>query len=408
MRRLIPIAILLTLASCSQPTSTPVPTIPESLPVTPTQVKPSLPSPTATKSDFVIKLPDSNATHWSFVAGELVKPVDLQHAGDERLFMVDQRGLIWILEDGEMLPEPFLDIQEWVSSTHHEQGLLGLAFHPNYVENGRLFVNYTDTFGNTVISRFEVSSERNLADRNSLRVILRFDQPYANHNGGGMAFGPDGHLFIAIGDGGSINDPDGNGQNLDTYLGKLLRLDVDSADPYAIPTDNPYAAGGGLPEIWAYGLRNPWRFAFDQLTGDLYIGDVGQDDWEEINFQPSGTSGGINYGWNIREGSHPFTSDTTKGLTDPVAEYDHSLGYSVIGGVVVRDPSLPEWQGVYLYGDYGSGRIWGLVRDAGGNWESAVLFETDFAISSFGQDVDGRIYLLDHIGGAIYRLERAP
>jgi len=336
-----------------------------------------------------------------------VKPVDLQHVGDERLFVVDQRGLIWIIEDGEMLPEPFLDIQEWVNDTHHEQGLLGLAFHPNYVENGRFFVNYTDTFGNTVISRFEVSPERNLADRNSLRVILRFDQPYANHNGGGMAFGPDGHLFIAIGDGGSINDPEGNGQNLDTYLGKLLRLDVDSADPYATPADNPYAAGGGLPEIWAYGLRNPWRFAFDQLTGDLYISDVGQDDWEEINFQPSGTPGGVNYGWNIREGSHPFAGDTTEGLTEPVAEYDHNLGYSVIGGVVVRDPSLPEWQGVYLYGDYGSGRIWGLVRDAGGNWESAVLFETDFNISSFGQDVDGQVYLLDH-GGVIYRLERAP
>ncbi|MEE8567598.1 MAG: PQQ-dependent sugar dehydrogenase [Anaerolineales bacterium] len=408
MRRLIPIAILLTIASCSQPTSTPVPTIPESVPVTPTQIEPTLPSPTPTKSDFVDELPDSSTSHWAFVVGELVKPVDLQHAGDERLFVVDQRGLIWIFEGGEMLSEPFLDIQEWVSDTHHEQGLLGLAFHPNYVENGRLFVNYTDTFGNTVISRFEVSSERNLADRNSLRVILRVEQPYANHNGGGMAFGPDGHLFIAIGDGGSINDPESNGQNLDTNLGKLLRLDVDSADPYAIPTDNPYAAGGGLPEIWAYGLRNPWRFAFDQLTGDLYIGDVGQDDWEEINFQPSGTPGGVNYGWNIREGSHPFAGDTTEDLTDPVAEYDHNLGYSVIGGVVVRDPSLPEWQGVYLYGDYGSGRIWGLVRDAGGNWESAVLFETDFGISSFGQDVDGQIYLLDHTGVAIYRLERAP
>jgi len=237
-------------------------------------------------------------------------------------------------------------------------------------------------------------------------VLLHIEQPYANHNGGGLAFGPDGYLYIATGDGGSAGDPEGNGQRLDTLLGKLLRLDVDSAEPYAIPPDNPFR-DGTRPEIWAYGLRNPWRFAFDRLTGDLYIGDVGQGDWEEIDFQPAGAPGGINYGWNLREGVHPYTSDATAGLTDPVAEYSHASGCSVTGGVVVRSPSLPEWTGVYLYGDYCSGRIWGMVRDERGMWQNAALFETGLRISSFGVDAEAEVYLLDH-GGSLYRLGRAP
>jgi glucose/arabinose dehydrogenase len=239
-------------------------------------------------------------------------------------------------------------------------------------------------------------------------VVLRVDQPYANHNGGGIAFGPDGYLYIATGDGGSSGDPHGNSQKLDSYLGKILRIDVDAADPFAIPPDNPFVDGNGLPEIWSYGLRNPWRFAFDPLTGDLYIADVGQSAWEEINFQPGGAQGGINYGWNIREGAHTFVGGTTEDWTDPVAEYDHNLGVSVTGGPVIRDPSLPDWQGVYLYGDYGTGLIWGLLHDGQGNWQNEVLFDTDYRISSFGTDVAGRVYLIDHATGAIYRLAPTP
>lgn len=370
----------------------------------PTQAPPQMPTETALPA---ISLPDASGFQWVKVSEGLDRPLDLQHAGDTRLFVVEQRGLIWILENGERRPDPFLDIQQFVGSQANEQGLLGLAFHPEYVDNGQFFVNYTDRQGNTVIARFVVSEDPNLADPNSLRVILRFEQPYRNHNGGGMAFGPDGHLYIGTGDGGSADDPQGNGQSLDTLLGKILRIDVTSKDPYAIPGDNPFA-GSAMPEIWAYGLRNPWRFSFDRANGDLYIADVGQNEWEEINFQPSASQGGVNYGWNIREAAHPFAGDGTEGLTDPVAEYNHSLGCSVTGGVVMRDPNLPEWDGVYLYGDYCTGLIWGLIQDASGMWLSDVLFnDTGFTISSFGEDASGSVYLMDH-KGTIFRLERTP
>lgn len=409
MRKSVFIFILLTLTACSTPPETqapPSPTIPEAPPSTPTQIEPTPTIPTP--SFFVEELPDPNTAQWSLIVSGLEKPVDLQHAGDDRLFVVEQRGVIRVLEAGEILAEPFLDLRSFVGASGTEQGLLGLAFHPNYAENGRFFVNYTDTRGNTVVARFSVSPNPNVADLNSLRVIIRFEQPYGNHNGGCIVFGPDGYLYISTGDGGSAGDPEGNGQNLESYLGKILRLDIDAADPYAIPSDNPFANGGGLPEIWAYGLRNPWRFAFDTITGDLYIADVGQGDWEEVNFLPSDAAGGVNYGWNIREGAHPFAGETTEGLTDPVAEYDHNQGISVTGGSVVRDPSLPDWQGVYLYGDYGTGLIWGLLHDGQGNWQNEVLFDTDYMISSFGMDMAGRVYLIDHATGSIYRLEPMP
>jgi glucose/arabinose dehydrogenase len=313
-----------------------------------------------------------------------------------------------VIEDGLRFPDPLLDIRQWVNDRGNEQGLLGLAFHPNYPENGYFFVNYTNPQGSTVIARFETSPDSDVVDPESQQIILQFEQPYRNHNGGGLAFGPDGYLYIGTGDGGSGGDPLENGQRLDTFLGKMLRIDVDSGDPYAIPPDNPFALGGGLLEIWAYGLRNPWRFAFDSLTGDLFIGDVGQGDWEEINFQPADNPGGVNYGWNIREGGHPYAGDTTQGLIDPVAEYSHREGVSVTGGYVIRDISLPDWQGVYLYGDFGSGMIWGLIRDEQEVWQSGVLFETNFSISSFGQDAEGRIYLTDFRSGGIYRLESFP
>jgi glucose/arabinose dehydrogenase len=401
------ISLLLSACMTQAPTPTqdkdsPPPTISPS--TTPQQT--SAPKPTQTLEP-IPTLPDPSGYRWALVAEELVNPVDLQSAGDERLFIVEQRGWIRIITDGKLLPEPFLDLSKYITDRESEQGLLGLAFHPNYAENGRFFVNYTDRFGNTVITRFIVSSTPDLADLNSLRVILRFNQPYPNHNGGGIVFSPDGDLYIGTGDGGSGGDPLGNGQRFDTLLGKLLRIDVDAADPYAIPPDNPFTSDDVLPEIWAYGLRNPWRFNFDRLTGDLYIGDVGQNQWEEISYLPAGSPGGANFGWNIREGAHPYAGDSTEDLIDPIAEYDHSQGCSVTGGVVVRDPSLPAWDGVYLYGDYCTGTVWGLLPTADGGWQTAVLFNTDYQISAFGEDQVGRVYLVDY-QGSIYRLESVP
>jgi glucose/arabinose dehydrogenase len=223
-----------------------------------------------------------------------------------------------------------------------------------------------------------------------------------------LAFGPDGYLYIGVGDGGSGGDPLGSGQSLDTLLGKLLRIDVDNGEPYAIPSDNPFAAGGGLPEIWAYGLRNPWRFSFDPLTGDLYIGDVGQGEWEEIDFLPAGYPGGANFGWNIYEGVHHYSGAPDPGtpLVFPVAEYGHDVGQSVSGGVVYRGTALPEWYGVYVYGDFSMGKVWGLLQLVDGSWQNALLFETGTLISSFGQDENGEVYLVNYNGELLRLVKR--
>lgn len=313
-----------------------------------------------------------------------------------------------VLQNGQVNPQPFLDIVSQVGSRGSEQGLLGLAFHPDYAENGYLYINYTDLNGDTVIARYQVSTDPDLADPDSELQILTVDQPYANHNGGEVTFGPDGYLYLGLGDGGSGGDPHGNGQSLATRLGKILRIDVNGDQPFSIPADNPFAVGqpsGALPEIWAYGLRNPWRFSFDRQTGDLYIGDVGQNQWEEIDYLPSGSPGGANFGWVYYEGTHSGTETPPSDLEAvmPVAEYDHSQGCSVTGGVVYRGQDLPAWQGIYLYGDYCSGMIWGLVRDSQGNWENRLLFETNFLITSFGEDAQGEVYLAD-IAGNIARL----
>ena len=265
---------------------------------------------------------------------------------------------ILIFKGGQLLPTPFLDISLKVGSRYTEQGLLGLAFHPDYARSGFFYVNYTDENGKTVIARFHVSAaDPDLADPASETDILRVDQPYNNHNGGGLAFGSDGYLYIGLGDGGSEGDPLLNGQNLRTLLGKMLRIDVDHGTSYAIPAGNPFAKVGGMPEIWAYGLRNPWRFSFDRLTGDLYIADVGQDAWEEIDFVTAGLPGGMDFGWSYYEGLHPYKGQPPANATFtwPISEYSHAYGCAVTGGYVYRGTALPEWQGVYFFGDYCSG-----------------------------------------------------
>jgi len=370
--------------------------------------------PTSTVSDAPTALPtfpDPAGYAWNPVIGGLELPVDIQNAGDGsgRLFIVEKPGRILILKGGQLLPTPFLDISAEVDSRYTEQGLLGLAFHPNYARSGLFYVNYTDGKGNTVIARFHVSAGNpDLADPKSEMDILHVDQPYNNHNGGGLAFGPDGYLYIGLGDGGSEGDPLLNGQNLHTLLGKMLRVDVDHGNPYAIPADNPFAKGGGLPEIWEYGLRNPWRFSFDRLTGDLYIADVGQDAWEEIDFVPSGSPGGMNYGWSFYEGMHPYKGQppANASFTWPVSEYSHADGCSVTGGNVYRGAALPEWQGVYFYGDYCSGNIWGLLQSSGSASQAKILFTTSAQITSFGMDEAGEIYLVDYGMGELLRLER--
>jgi glucose/arabinose dehydrogenase len=350
-------------------------------------------------------MPDPLGYEWNLSADGFRKPVALAHVGDRRLFVVEQRGVIWVLQDGAVEPEPFLDIRDRVNSIAFEQGLLGLAFDPEFSRTGHFYVNYTDAGGDTVISRFTAALGEAQVNPAAEALVLRIDQPFSNHNGGDLHFGPDGLFYIGTGDGGSANDPFDNGQSVDSLLGKLLRIKVGEAEPYAIPGDNPFATGGGRAEIWATGLRNPWRFSFDATTGDLYIGDVGQSSWEEINFLAAESPGGANFGWNHREGMHAFASQRTDGLVDPVAEYENGgRECSVSGGVVVRDPELPAWQGVYLYGDYCSGGIWGLLRDASGQWMSSRLFDTSFAITSFGTDASGAVYLTDH-NGRIFRLE---
>jgi glucose/arabinose dehydrogenase len=302
---------------------------------------------------------------------------------------------------------PFLDIQERVNDGANEQGLLGLAFHPRYAENGYFFVNYTGANDETVIARFSVTSDPNRADPASEKVILTIDQPYRNHNGGDLAFGPDGYLYVGMGDGGSAGDPEQRAQNPQSLLGKMLRLDVDNGDPYGIPTDNPFVTRGDVAlEIWAYGLRNPWRFSFDRATGDLYIADVGQNAIEEVNIQPADSAGGENYGWDFLEGSQPFEGAAPADTVLPVAEYARGDGCSVTGGYVYRGAALPELNGVYFFGDYCSGLIWSLQRDAAGAWRRATFGETDFNIGSFGEDAAGELYVLDHRGGGVYQIVR--
>ncbi|MCJ7756218.1 MAG: PQQ-dependent sugar dehydrogenase, partial [Thermoanaerobaculales bacterium] len=299
------------------------------------------------------------------VAG-LQRPVSVRAAGDGsgRLFVVEQPGRIRIIDGDGLRSTPFLDIANRVRDASNEQGLLGLAYHPEYERNGRFFVNYTDLSGDTVVAEYTRSeSNLNLSNPSSEAIIMTIQQPYSNHNGGDLAFGPDGFLWISTGDGGNGRDPQGNGQNPETLLGKLLRVDIDNGLTYTIPSDNPFVEDPeARDEIWALGLRNPWRFSFDRSTGDLYIGDVGQGSWEEIDFEAKTDPGGRNYGWNTMEGSRCYESSncSTEGLTLPAAEYSHAQGCSVTGGYVYRGTRFPALRGLYLYGDFCSGAVWGL------------------------------------------------
>lgn len=365
----------------------------------------------AIPTDTAQTFPDPAAFSWAKIVDGLNRPLYLASPNDGtgRLFVLEQPGVIRVVDQSALLPEPFLDIRSRVGSQGNEQGLLGLAFHPDYGKNGYFYINYTNKNGDTVIARYSVSKDNpNQADPNSEKVLLTQDQPFPNHNGGSMVFGPDGYLYMGLGDGGSGGDPHGNGQSVNTLLGKLLRIDVNGGDPYGIPKDNPFANGGGKPEIWAYGLRNPWRFSFDRLTGDIYIADVGQNQWEEVDYLPAGSPGGANFGWNLREAAHPFkgTPPAGQNLIDPINEYSHGNGCSVTGGYVYRGQALPEFRGIYIFADYCSGRIWGLMRGADGTWQSQQLYQNQMAISSFGEDTNGELYILDQNSGGVYRLQR--
>lgn len=340
------------------------------------------------------------------IADGLNKPIFFAQApGTKERLIVEQGGEIKILKDGNVLTDPFLDISRAIE-TGGEKGLLGLAFHPKYEKTKKFYVNYTYRRGNlkTRISAFQVSNKTNRAVTSSEKVILEFDQPFDNHNGGHLEFGPDGFLYIATGDGGSAGDPRGNAQNLKSLLGKILRIDIDKGNPYAIPADNPFQnRKTARPEIWAYGLRNPWRFCFDRVTGLLYAADVGQNKWEEIDLIQKGK----NYGWNIMEGAHLFRaregSSVSEPFQRPILEYGRAEGESITGGYVYRGKKLLRLSGYYIYGDYVSGKIWMLKLDGEKVSENKLLKETDHLISSFGVDRDGEIYVVDH-NGAIYRL----
>ncbi len=341
------------------------------------------------------------------VASGLSGPLGIENAGDGsgRLFFVQQNGVVRIFRNGAVVARPFLDIRS-KTAVDSERGLLGLAFPPGFAQKQRFYVDYTDLNGNTVIAQYRVSADPDQADASSETILLRVNQPFANHNGGRIEFGPDGYLYIGVGDGGSGGDPMGNGQKLGVLLGKLLRIDVES-DPgqVQIPPDNPFVnRAGARPQIWAYGLRNPWRFSFDRTTGDLWIADVGQNNYEEVDFQPSGDPGGEDYGWNIMEGLHcyPDTANCNRGgLTLPIFEYSHVNGNcSITGGFVYRGRVSPGLRGTYIYADYCSGQIWGIDRQ-GTQANNRLLRSAGFNITSFGEDEAGEIYVADATHGAI-------
>jgi glucose/arabinose dehydrogenase len=368
---------------------------------------------------------EARAAAWPTLSFEPVatgfdQPVHLTGAGDGsgRIFVVERRGRIRIVDASGVLPAPFLDIAARVLSAGREQGLLSVAFPPDFATARRFYVDYTapggGAAGHTVVSRFGLLSD-NTADPASEEVLLTVNQPFANHNGGQLAFGPDGFLYVGLGDGGSAGDPGDRAQNRNNRLGKLLRIDAVASTPgtLVVPASNPFVGRTGNDAVWAYGLRNPWRFSFDRGTGDLYIGDVGQNSYEEVDYQAAGARGGRNYGWRRLEGRHPYPPGSpwpAVSSTLPVAEYRHGVndanGCSIIGGFVYRGAAFPALQGLYTFGDLCTGKIWGLQRIAG-TWTKALLAVTPYALTTFGEDDAGELYLADYATSTIFRV-RTP
>ena len=351
------------------------------------------------------------------IAGTLAFPTSVTHAGDGsgRLFITEQRGTVRAVKNGALAPGYFIDLSPEVGCCG-EQGLLSMAFHPDFAANGLFYVYFTDKNGDAVIARYHVAPGDDTADTSTQKIILKIAEPTPIHNGGQL---PDGYLYVGTGDGGSFSeggdgsgdDPENRAQRLDTLLGKILRIDVDHGDPYAIPPSNPYInVADARNEIWARGLKNPWRFTFDRMTGDLYISDVGRDRWEEINFQAHDSPGGENYGWRIMEGpacfyiSHDCNPDGAFIL--PAIQYSHKEGCAVIGGYVYRGKRMPALPGSYLYADFCTGKIWGASRGKEGVWASRLLLDSDYMVTSFGEDDEGELYVThrDKEDGAVYRL----
>jgi len=342
-------------------------------------------------------------------------PVDIAHSGDDRLFVVEKPGKVRIIRNNNLLPNAFLDITSKVRSSGNEQGLLGLAFHPQFRSNGLIYVNYTsDSLGSnhTLVEEYHISNDTDYIDHQSNRLLLDIKQPFGNHNGGCLKFGPDGFLYIGMGDGGSANDPNNNGQNKLALLGKMLRIDVNAPTTYNIPPSNPFVNKPEYaPEIWALGMRNPWRFSFDRLTGDLWIGDVGQGTWEEIDFEAAGDPGGRNYGWRCYEGNANFNlagCEPKENFTFPIHEYlsdERVNGCSVTGGYVCRGEDYPSLYGKYLYADYCSGKMWTIEQLPGGGISNGLVYDhTNNALTAFGEDAQGGLYFADASASAIFRI----
>lgn len=381
------------------------PTEPVALP-TATALPPTAPPATATTAPPSGGAFNVNAISVALepVVSGFRAPLAVVHAGDGsgRLFVVEKGGRVRIVQDGQLLPTPFLDVSGLVSSGS-EQGLLGMAFEPGRPE--RFYINYTDRNGDTVIARYRVSPDRNVADPGTGEALLTIQQPAGNHNGGHLLFGPDGYLWIGMGDGGGAGDVYENGQNFTALLGSMLRLDVSGERGYTTPSDNPFDGAAGASAIWSKGLRNPWRYSFDRATGDLWLADVGQGEWEEIN-RVSSKQAGLNYGWPLLEGSHCYAQPNCQntGLVAPVSEYDHSLGCTVVGGYVYRGQAFPALQGGYFFADYCSGILWALDARVQGLTEPRIVLNSGIqGVSSFGEDEAGEVYVTA-FDGTLYRL----